>query len=331
MLRLALSVLVLVGSAAVARAEFDRERLDRDIVAIERASKGRLGVAVLDLRDRALWSHRGRERFPMQSVFKLPLGITTLQAVEAGRLRLDQTVTISPRELSLYHSPLAESFGAEPREFTLRELVRLATGESDNTATDVLMRVVGGPAAVTRTLTEGGIAGMRVDRYERVFQPEILGLSGYDWDRAIDRAAFGKRVRSAPEGKRRASLEASLTDERDSSTPEASVAFLEALAKGNWLREPGHQTFVMALISDRKVGQDRIKAGLPAGARLAHRTGLGPTAGGLNHATNDIGLVTLADGRRFAIAIYLAGSTADPKARAAALAATARLAVTALR
>lgn len=329
--RLLLSALLLASSALAARAEFDRSLLGREIVAIEKKAQGRLGVALLDLRDRAIWSHRGAERFPMQSVFKLPLGITALQAVEAGKLSLEQTVPITRREISLYHSPLAERFKGERQEFTLREVIRLATGESDNTATDVLMRLVGGPHAVTRTLADGGIAGIRVDRYERVFQPEILGLPGFDWDRAIDRAAFRQQVLAVPEAKRRAGLEASFNDARDTATPEASVTFLEALAKGSWLREPAHRAFIMDLISNRKVGTDRIKAGLPAGATLAHRTGLGPTAGGLNHATNDIGLVTLADGRRFAIAVYLAGSTADAKARAAAIAATAKLAVKALR
>lgn len=107
-------------------ADWDRAKLDREIVAIERESKGRLGVALLDLKDRAVWSHRGTEAFPLQSVFKLPLAVAVLQTVEAGKLALDQPVPVTRQDLSLYHSPLAARFKGERQVVPLRELVRLA-------------------------------------------------------------------------------------------------------------------------------------------------------------------------------------------------------------
>lgn len=180
-------------------------------------------------------------------------------------------------------------------------------------------------------LKSGGVSGFSVDRYERVFQPEILGLPGYGWDEVIDTKAFAAKVAAVPATERRHRLEATLADARDSATPEASTVFLEAFAKGNWLREPAHDALIEAVADGTKTGKDRIRAGLPKGARFAHKTGLGPSAAGLNHATNDIGIVTLPDGRHFAIAVYLAGSTANEAGREAAHAAVAQLAVEALR
>jgi beta-lactamase class A len=318
-------------AATPALADWDKARLDAGIRRIEQETKGRLGVALLDLKDRAQWSHRGAENFPLQSVFKLPLAVGVLQAVEAGKLKLDQSITVTRKDLSLYHSPLAKGFKGERNAYPLRELLALSTSQSDNTAADLLLRLIGGPQALTKVLRDGDIAGISVDRYERVFQPEILGLPGYGWDQAIDTAAFYKAIQAIPAAERRKRLEATLADRRDAATPEASVAFLEGLAKGTWLREPAHHALVDKLAADSRTGPQRIKAGLPKGARFAHKTGLGPSADGLNHATNDIGLVTLPDGRRFAIAVYLAGSTADVKAREAAHAAVARLAVESLR
>ncbi|AMJ61649.1 class A beta-lactamase [Bosea sp. PAMC 26642] len=312
-------------------ADWDKAKLDREIIAIERQSKGRLGVALLDLKDRKTWSHRGAERFPMQSVFKLPLAVAVLQAVEAGKLKLDQPVTIKRSEFSLYHSPLADALEGESKAYPLRELIARAAGDSDNTAADFLLRLVGGPQAVTAMLKAGGITGMSIDRYERMLQPEILGLPGFGWDQAIDRRQFNQSVQAVPAAKRRAALQAALSDPRDSATPDASVAFLEALAKGNWLRDPTHAAWLDRVISETMSGPERLRAGLPEKARLAHKTGLGPSPESLNHATNDIGLVTLPNGRVFAIAVYLAGSTADAKQREAAHAAVARLAVGALR
>lgn len=323
---------VLLGLAATPTlAGWDKAALDREVATLETRSQGRLGVALIDLGDHATWSHRGAESFPMQSVFKLPLAVAALQAVEAGRFRLDQPITVTRKDFSLYHSPLAKAFKGERNAYPLRELIRLAAEESDNTAADLLMRCIGGPQVVTKMLREGGIAGISVDRYERDFQPEVFGLPGFGWDVAIDEPAYRARLKALAPDKRQAALAVALKDKRDSATPDASVAFLEALARGNWLREPAHGAFLDAAITQTRSGPDRIRAGLPKAARLAHKTGLGLTMDGVNHATNDIGIVTLPDGRRFAIAIYLAGSMADAKTREAVHAAVAKAAVAALR
>jgi beta-lactamase class A len=330
MLRFAALTLACLA-AAPAYADWDKAKLDREIGAIERDSKGRLGIALLDLKDRAAWSHRGAEVFPMQSVFKLPLAVAVLQAVEAGKLKLDQPVAVTRKDLSLYHSPLAARFKGERQDVPLRELIRLAAAESDNTAADLLMRLIGGPQTITAMLKAGGVTGISVDRYERVFQPEILGLPGYGWHEVIDTKAFRARAQAIPAAERRKRLEATLADRRDGATPDASASFLEAFAKGAWLREPAHSQLIEGFAAGALTGKERIRAGLPEGSRFAHKTGLGPSAAGLNHATNDIGIVTLPNGRVFAIAVYLAGSTGSPAQREAAHAAAARLAVAALR
>ena len=78
-------------------------------------------------------------------------------------------------------------------------------------------------------------------------------------------------------------------------------------------------------------GPNRLHAGIPRGAILAHKTGTGPTVLGVSTATNDIGVVTLAGGRRVAIAALLAGSRASEAGRDSTLAAVARAVVTAMR
>lgn len=318
-------------AATPAFADWDKAKLDAEIPGIERQTGGKLGVALIDLKDRKSWSHRGKEPFPLQSVFKLPLGIAVLQAVEAGKFKLDQPITVTRKDLSIYHSPLAKGFKGESNAYPLRDLLTRATGDSDNTAADLLLRLVGGPQVVTRILRDGGVEGISVDRYERVLQPEILGLPGFGWDKAIDTAAFYKQIQAIPAAERRKTLASVLDDKRDAATPEASIAFLDGLAAGNWLREPAHNALIEKITVESKSGPHRVRAGLPEGARFAHKTGLGPSPGGLNHATNDIGIVTLPNGRRFAIAVYLKGATVDENAREAAHAAVARAAVASLK
>ena len=188
-LRLAAAALACLA-AAPALADWDRDRLDKGIAAIEAKAEGRLGVALLDLGDRKQWSHRGTETFPLQSVFKLPLAVAVLQQVEAGKFRLDQPITVTRKDLSLFHSPLAKTFKGERNDYPLGELVKLAAGQSDNTAADLLMREIGGPQVVTKMLRDGGITGISIDRYERQLQPEIYGLKGFGWDEAVDEPRF---------------------------------------------------------------------------------------------------------------------------------------------
>ncbi len=96
---------------------------------------------------------RERERFPMQSVYKLPIGMAVLKQVERGTIKLDQIVHIDPSEYisAGQHSPLRDQ---NPRgaDLNIRELLRLAVSESDGTASDVLMRLIGGPGEVMKYL-----------------------------------------------------------------------------------------------------------------------------------------------------------------------------------
>ncbi|TAJ34445.1 class A beta-lactamase [Bosea sp. (in: a-proteobacteria)] len=331
MLRIAAAVALGLLATSPALADWDKAALDKGVAKIERRAKGRLGVALIDLKDHKLWSYRGAETFPMQSVFKLPLAVAVLQQVEAGKLRLDQPVSVTRKDLSLFHSPLARQFKGESATYPVQELIRLAAGMSDNTAADRLMREIGGPQVVTAMLRAGGVQGLSVDRYERQFQPEIYGLEGFGWGELVDEQRFRAELRALKPGKRLTALAEALKDKRDASTPEASARFLEGFAEGNWLRDPAHTAFLTKIITETPIGADRIKAGLPAGSTLAHRTGAGLTTDGINHATNDIGIAALPDGRRFVIAIYLAGSRVDANEREAALAEVAKLAVSAQR
>ena len=84
-------------------------------------------------------------------------------------------------------------------------------------------------------------------------------------------------------------------------------------------------------MTETTTGKDRIKAGLPDGARLAHKTGSARTDLNLTPATNDIGIITLPDKRRYALAVFLSGSSADEADRDALIADVTRAVVRSVR
>ena len=250
----------------------------------------------------------------MMSVFKLALGCAVLAEVDAGRLSLAETITITDKELSPPLSPIADAWPGRAA-YTVDELLTAALSVSDNTAADVLMRRIGGPGAVSGWLQAKKIDEVRVDRYERELSPEALGMASFRaaWKGS---AAFGAAVATVPPARRRAATLAYMADPRDSATPRSMLALLRRLDDGELISAASTRKLLETLMHTPRA-PDRIKAGLPKGASFAHKPGTSNTDQGLNAAFNDVGIFTLPDRRSYAIAAFLSGSTASQSAGAA--------------
>jgi beta-lactamase class A len=330
----ALVVLASLGPARDAHAQARRTRLDpaRLANAIGRiataARPGVLGVGVAILGTNEQWFLNGDRPLPMQSVFKAPLGAQVLDAADHGRLRLDSTIVLRREDLSGAFSAVSSLF---PRRttWTVAELVTRAVETSDNTAADVLLRRMGGPASLTAWLRARGVQGISVDRYEREQQPEVHGLGRFRpaW---ANQDSFDRAKLTVPEPARRRAMQAYPEGSRDVLTPRGAIAFLTELEEGRLL-SPASTRRLLQMMTNAQTGPRRLRAGLPKGAALAHKTGTGPVVFGVATATNDIGIVTLADGRRIAIVALLSASRANETTREGTLAAVARAVVASLR
>jgi beta-lactamase class A len=290
---------------------------------------GRLGVGLVDLTDGDTWSWRGDEPFPMQSVYKLPIALAVFKAVDEGRLSLDDPVSLGREDLSVPWSPIAREFKGEHATYTVRQLLEHALQLSDNTASDVLLRLIGGPGSVTALLHRYGIGGMRVDRFERELQPEALGLPPFrpEW---ANEAVFAAALNDLPPSVRHAALAAYLADIRDTATPKAAADLLAKLVRGELLSEPTTRV-LFHILAGTRTGEARIKAGVPEGSTVAHKTGTAMDVLGIGPAINDVGIVTLPNGRRIVVAVFVAGSDRAPIERERLIADVARAAIEALQ
>ncbi|MDQ2861578.1 MAG: class A beta-lactamase [Pseudomonadota bacterium] len=297
-----------------------------------RARPGDFNLGVLEARGERLWCWNPDKRMPMQSVFKAPLAAATLAEVDAGRLRLDERIPIGALDLSPPPGAIDRAWPSPPEGHTMNvpaiDLIALAVQQSDNTAADVIMKRIGGPGAVTAWLRAKGIADMSVNRYERELQQELAGMESFRpaWK---DEAAWLAARDAVPAAIREGAMNAYLADPRDTTTVPAALGFLYKLSQGD-LISPASTRLLLRLMSATATGAGRLAAGLPPDESLAHKTGSARTDLGFTPATNDIGLVTLKDGRKFAIAAFLAGSTATQAERDRLIADAARLAVKAM-
>ncbi|WP_245620167.1 class A beta-lactamase [Phenylobacterium immobile] len=281
-----------------------------------RVAPGVLGAGLMNLENGQSWAFNGDRPFPMQSVFKLPLAAAVLAEIEAGRLTLDERLVVRPEDLSPPYSPIADAWPGRA-DYTVAEMLNAAVRDSDNTAADMLMRRIGGPGAVTAWLVDKGVTELRIDRYERQLQTEFFGMDSFR-EAWRGREKFLAAKNAIDPAARRSAVVRYLSDPRDTATPRGMLDFLYKLDDG-LIIGPVVRERLFAMMTGGRV-TSRLAAAMPAGASLLHKTGSSWTEQGLNAATNDVGLITLADGRRYAAAVFLSGASLDDDARDAAIA-----------
>ncbi|MEW5684575.1 MAG: class A beta-lactamase [Pseudomonadota bacterium] len=293
----------------------------------ERARPGALGVGLANLESGQVFLFNGERRFPMQSVFKLPLAVAALAEVDAGRAVLTERIQILEEQLSAPFSPIGAAWPAR-RDFTFQALLEAVLVDSDNTAADVLMKRIGGPGAVTAWLDARRVPEVRVDRYERELQCESYGMPSF---RPAWRTpeAFSAALRATPPAERAAAQQRYLVDPRDTATPRGMIEFLRMLDKDE-LATPESTRLAVDLMARTPRAPNRIRAGLPRDAFLAHRPGTSGVDQGRSTAHNDVGIFRLADKRAYALAVFLSGATLDESGRDAVIADVTRAAVTAV-
>jgi beta-lactamase class A len=274
-----------------------------------------VGIGVLELSSGESWFLNGEQRFPMQSVVKLPVGIAILKLVDDGALSLDQSVTVGPDRYAPSWSPLRDELKGGTGQFTIRQLLERSVADSDNTAVDVLIGLAGGAGKVDASLKNMGIRGVRVDRTERELQTESQGLEDFLPEQAGSEQ-FDAALAQVPQEKKRAAIRKFLDDPRDTATPEGMTHLLSQLYQGK-LMSPSSTQLLLKIMRETPYGQHRLKAGLPSGWSLAHKTGSGAEVLGVSAGTNDAGLACAPDGKCFALAVFIAGSKAPLKDREA--------------
>lgn len=263
----------------------------------------------------------------MMSVYKLPIAIHTLREAEGGRIDLAERVTLGPTDRRPGFSPISESIAKTgPVSLTIQDVLAAVVTQSDNAASDWLLRRVGGPTAVAATLRGLNVEGVDVSRYELEFSADYHGLCCVAKMQPFSLERFAAAVaRMSPDASRRAAR-AYETDPRDTATPAGFTALLTRLQRGELLRQDS-TTKLLELMTLMHARDGRIRAGLPPATPVALRPGTSGTTAGIRAAHNDTGIVTLPGDRgHLAIAIFMKGSTGDENDRDAAIARIARAA-----
>ncbi len=256
---------------------------------IVKSSAGTVGVAISGLEDNFSLTVNNDKRFPMQSVYKFPLALAVLNQVDKGKLSLDQKISVTKSDmLPNTWSPLRDVY-PDGGDISLSELLRYTVSQSDNNGCDILFRLLGGTKAVDAYVRKLGVKDMRIAATEEEMAKD-------------ERVQFTNW--SKPSAMRRLIVEA---------------------FRGKYLSKSSND-FLWQIMTETSTGANRIKGLLPEGTTVGHKTGTsGTNAKGVASATNDAGIVTLPDGRHFAVVVFVADSTDDEKKREGVIAQIAKI------
>ena len=264
------------------------DSLQKQLARISLTAKGKTGIYASMIESGKSAALNGTQHFPMQSVYKLPIAMAVLDQVDKGKLKLNQQVRVQVSDFvsRKQHSPIRDQ---HPRgaQISLSELLYFAVSESDGTASDVLLRVVGGPSAVMAYLKALHLSDIKVVTTEKE-----MG--------ANNKAQY-----------------------QNWATPKEMVRLLQLLQSGKALSAASRAELLQSMITS-STGPHRIKGLLPKGTAVAHKTGTSGTVKGFTAATNDVGIVYLPNGNHLIVAVFVSDSPASEAVREGVIAKSVR-------
>jgi beta-lactamase class A len=268
---LAASAACVRARAAASSAEERLALANKRLAEIEAREGGRLGVFVRDTGAGATIEHRADERFPMCSTFKLLTAAAALKRVDDGAERLDRTIAYGPNDL-LEYAPIVKAHVAEGG-MTVADLCAAAIDWSDNTAGNLILQSIGGPAGFTQFARSLGDELTRLDRNEPTLNESLPG------------------------------------DPRDTTSPRAMATNMQKVLLGDALSDASRHQLQTWLIGD-KVGDKRLRAGLPPSWRIGDKTGTGDRG-----STNAVAIIWPPGRAPLIATVYYTESSASVDAR----------------
>ena len=294
------------------QAVFADKSISEKIEKISQGLVGRIGVAAQELDSGLRVTLNGDETFVMASTYKVAIVVTILRQVDEGKLKLTDLIDCPAEKMVAGPNPLVTYLFHPGVKLSVANLIEPMITDSDNSATDFLLELAGGPEVVTKMMRSIGITELRVDRYTSEFMRDFYGLPGHAPEVAEVLAKHPEVLLKLAD--RNLDYE---KDPRDQTTPNAMLQLLLAIDSGKVLSDKSRE-FLLSVMSRTTTGKARLHGLLPKGTPVADKTG---TVGGV---ANDVGFITLPDGRRFAIAVFTNSSTTSEADRERAIAEVAR-------
>ncbi|MBK1897122.1 CGA/CIA family class A beta-lactamase [Chryseobacterium paridis] len=248
--------------------------LEQKINSILNGKNATVGVSVLSIENNFNYNKNGEKKLPMQSVFKFHIASAVLDFVDKGKLSLDQKILVKKSDLlDDTWSPMREKYPAGNVELPLSEIIDFTVAQSDNNGCDILLRLIGGTSTVQKFMNSKGVKNFQIK-----FNEEEMHKG---WNVQYE----------------------------NFSTTNSIVEVLKKFYQEKLLSKKS-TAYLMKVMLGTKTGTNKLVEQLPKNTPVAHKTGSsGKNKEGLTGAENDMGIVTLPNGKHYAIAVFVSNST----------------------
>lgn len=265
-------VVFLTAHVSFSQNPIEKKVLKLQLEAIMKKYRATVGLGLIHIENGDTLALNNELHFPMQSVYKFPLGLAILNQVDKGELTLDQIYHVTKKDLlDETWSPLKKKFPEGNVDLTIAELMNYSVSQSDNIACDILFKLALGTKPVNNYIHGIGITGMEIVATEHEMRADWK-IQYSNW-----------------------------------STPMEMTHLLEGLYQKKYLSDSSN-TFLMKLMVESSNDPTRIKALLPEGTIVAHKTGTSDTRGNITDACNDVGIIFLPDGTHLALSVFVCKS-----------------------
>lgn len=269
---------------------FGQNALQAKISQYAKNVNGNVGVCASVLETGETVSFNGDKKFPMQSVYKFPIAMVVLDRVDKKEFSLNQKIKVTKLDYiaKIGHSPLRDQF-PNGTDIAIKDLVKYSVSESDGSASDILVRLLGGTKYADRYIHQLGVKDIAIATTEKI-QVENDTIQYQNW-----------------------------------ATPKAMTSLLNIFYTQHKLSAGSRAVLLNDMINSTP-GAKRLKGLLPAGTIVAHKTGTAGTINGLTRATNDVGIITLPNGKHLAITVFISDSRSSEADRELTIAKIAKAA-----
>jgi beta-lactamase class A len=262
--------IILLFSILITSLQIDGQtELRQELENIIATKNATIGISIKGIEEKDTLSINGTLNAPMMSVFKFHIALATLSMVDKGKLSLSQKFFVKKEDLhENTWSPIRDEYPNGNVYLTLDQLLRYTISHSDNNGCDILLELIGGTKTVQEFINNQGIEDFTI----KVNEQEMR-----NWENLYV----------------------------NTSTPLATTTLLEKFYKGQILKRKSTK-YLFQLMVECSRGITWMKAGLPEGTELAHRTGMsGTDENNLRVAMNDVGIIKLPNGKHLILSIYL--------------------------
>jgi beta-lactamase class A len=291
--------------------------LQARIAALAAGVEGDVGAAALHVESGRGVATRGDEPFFLASIYKIPIAIALLRRVDAGTVGLGDTVRLEPWDFRLGRATLVPNGPRGDGAYTVARLLEAMISESDNSASDAILRLAGGARAVTDSLLGLGVHRIRIDRSEGETLLEFYGIQDAFPEEERTPARVSARMLASPTAASRAAVLRFAAEPLDAGSALAVTELLERLWRGELL-SPASTRLLLDLMRNGWI-ESRILAGVPPETPVWHKTGSYAAA-----ATHDAGIIELPDGTHLVLVVLVRQPQRDTETAERAIAAITR-------